>query len=42
MKTVGAMLDNAVNMRFVYDAIMHIFVCNNDCDLYITPRTLYN
>ena len=42
MKTVGAMFDNAVNTRFVYDAIMHIFACNNDCDLCITPRTLYN
>ena len=21
---------NAVNTRFVYDAIMHIFACNND------------
>ena len=35
MKTVGAiaviyMFDNAVNTRFVYDAIMHIFACNND------------
>ena len=25
-----AMFDNAVNTRFVYDAIMHIFACNND------------
>ena len=24
MKTVGAKFDNAVNTRFVYDAIMHI------------------
>ena len=24
MKTVGAMFDNAVNTRFVYDAIMRI------------------
>ena len=23
MKTIGAMFDNAVNTRFVYDAIMH-------------------
>ena len=30
MKTVGAMFDNAVNTRFVSDAIMHIFACNND------------
>ena len=30
MKTVGAMFDNAVNTLFVYDAIMHIFACNND------------
>ena len=30
MKTVGAMFDNAVNTRFVNDAIMHIFACNND------------
>ena len=30
MKTVGPMFDNAVNARFVYDAIMHIFACNND------------
>ena len=30
MKTVGDMFDNAVNTRFVYDAIMHIFACNND------------
>ena len=30
MKTVGAMFDNAVNTSFVYDAIMHIFACNND------------
>ena len=30
VKTVGAMLDNAVNTRFVYVAIMHIFACNND------------
>ena len=28
MKTVGAMFDNAVNTRFDYDAIMHIFACN--------------
>ena len=26
----SAMFDNAVNTRFVYDAIMHIFACNND------------
>ena len=37
-----AMFDNAANTRFVYDAIMHIFACNNDWDLCITPRTLYN
>ena len=30
MKIVGAMFDNAVNTCFVYDAIMHIFACNND------------
>ena len=30
MKTVGAMFDNAVNTRFVYDVIMLIFACNND------------
>ena len=42
MKTVGAVFDNAVNTRFVYDAIMHIFAFNNDWDLCITPRTLYN
>ena len=30
MKTVGAKFDNAVNTRFVYDAIMPIFACNND------------
>ena len=29
-ETVGAIFDNAVNTRFVYDAIMHIFACNND------------
>ena len=30
MKTVDAMFDNAVNTRFVYDAVMHIFSCDND------------
>ena len=42
MKTISVMFDNAVNTRFVYDAIMHIFACNNDSDLCITLRTLYN
>ena len=29
MKTFGAMFDNAVNTRFVYD-VMHIFEYNDD------------
>ena len=28
-KTIIAMFDNAVNTRFVYDTIMHIFACKN-------------
>ena len=30
MKTVGVTFDNVVNTPFAYDAIMHIFACNND------------
>ena len=42
MKTIGVFIDNAVNTRFVFDAIMHIFACKNDWDLCIALKMLYN